>query len=338
MTSIYFSKLDELQTQIFHNISIYANLSESDYEIVDFERNKILGQLKKLFLAFSNFLHVLQKKTVSEDDKIKLELYQAKLSHLKTQYRKLLVTCNDMDNKRAHGERLKRFKPKEAYVQGTKEDLFAGRSKEEDEKIDTEKVESQILSKNKQITSTLQATKQLMSGSIVQTELNIESVEQQTKDMGELNEQLFKLSDILKKSSQIVKFIEKQDKGDKRRIFLSIYFFTACCMWVIWRRILKAPVKFLLWSFFKIFRIFNWFFLSNSKDLITDVSDDSILATVITSAVISLSTTSMLLSEHTTPPIDINKEYVISLSNSDSASEKWDIPSPSISSRVIDEL
>ena len=110
-------------------------------------------------------------------------------------------------------------------------------------------INQQIVQQNKQITKSLQTSRQLLSASILQSELNIENLDQQTKDLYKLNENFLQFNDLLNKSKQIVKFIEKQDKADRQRIYLSMGFFILCCCWVVYRRILRRPIKILLWSF-----------------------------------------------------------------------------------------
>ena len=113
-------------------------------------------------------------------------------------------------------------------------------------------INQQIVSQNKQITKSLQASRQLLSAGILQSELNIDNIDQQTKDLYKLNEGFIQFNDLLNRSKKIVKFIEKQDKADRQRIYLSMGFFILCCSWVVYRRILRRPLKIFLWSFFKI--------------------------------------------------------------------------------------
>ncbi|CUM65618.1 uncharacterized protein PRCAT00003266001 [Priceomyces carsonii] len=289
MAQICTESLDEIQFEIFNKIEGFIALNELDNrEKTDAERFKIIAEATKLILKYYNYLQVFRANITTDKEKELCSLYESKLKYLKVRLREVQLFENNLENELIHRRRIEKYRPRSTTEQSLKKELFQGRSLNGPEKASTETVEDQILFQNKKITSSLQSTRHLLSSSILQTELNIDSLDQQSKDLGDLNNQLFKLSDILTKSSQVVKFIEKQDRNDKRRIYMSIYFFIACCSWVIWKRILRIPTKFFLWSLLRVFRIFNW--LIPNKDIETIFNKDGL------DALASSSITSLLIS------------------------------------------
>lgn len=289
MAQICTESLDEIQFEIFNKIEGFIALNELDNrEKTDADRFKIIAEATKLILKYYNYLQVFRANITTDKEKELCSLYESKLKYLKVRLREVQLFENNLENELIHRRRIEKYRPRSTTEQSLKKELFQGRSLNGLEKASTETVEDQILFQNKKITSSLQSTRHLLSSSILQTELNIDSLDQQSKDLGDLNNQLFKLSDILTKSSQVVKFIEKQDRNDKRRIYMSIYFFIACCSWVIWKRILRIPTKFFLWSLLRVFRIFNW--LIPNKDIETIFNKDGL------DALASSSITSLLIS------------------------------------------
>ena len=178
--------------------------------------------------------------------------------------------------------------------QEKREALF-GRREAADAKSATQ---SSILDKNKAITAALQTTRQMMATSIMHTELNIDLIEQQTKDMSRLNDKYTDFNELLSKLKAIVKFIQKQDRQDKNRIYMSVGFFFAVCAWVIWRRILKMPVKIFLWAVLRTFGLVNWVVLKGSGETtVTTTMMTSMLGTllVLLDASETADTTALLL-------------------------------------------
>lgn len=290
--------MDQLQyatySKICEILALGAQEPDQSELSMDHQRNSLSKEANKLISQIRDLLRILGLRidgdAVSENTllfKTQYELYQGKLSNLKVQLRDAQLRSYSLENELVHKQRVGKFvKVHATKPERTKEDLFAGRSSNKDGTNKNAKtVEDQILSHNKSITSTLQATRNLMSTSVVQTELNIESLDAQTKDLSQLNDKLIDLSVVIDRSKQVVKFIEKQDREDKRRIYLSMGFFALCCAWIIWRRILKLPVKIMLWTFFKLFGIFSWVASKNSK------IEVAVLATVTTSLASTLATT-----------------------------------------------
>ncbi|KAG7194494.1 Protein transport protein sec20 [Scheffersomyces spartinae] len=294
--------LDGIQEQVFGLLETYVDAGKD----TSTDNESIIKRCQDLLVEYGNYVQYLRLKYGLVD--VEHGIYLSRLDYLRERVRQVQLHVKQQEQEVLHRARIHKFETeKEEAVKrrklasetskSTREALF-GLRKDKNGEGSKETLEHQILAHNKKITTSLQSTRQLMSTSIVQTELNLESLDQQTKDLSNLNDQLFTVSDILNKSGKIVKFIEKQDRKDKRRIYYSIFFFASCCAWVIWKRILKTPVKIFLWSTFKMFRLVNWAVSSkniNNKEVAVDVDSLSVVATV-TSVIASSITLASLVS------------------------------------------
>ena len=260
MSTVYYKKLDKLQFQIYDLFSSLLQLSETEDESVyKASFDDTVQEIDLLLIAFKDLLRLLRPKDKSN----KFDTYELKFHSLKHKLRELQVFINDQQQDKLHEYRIKHFHLQDLPVdtinnEFARDQLFADRSTKKTKKETEASINQQIVSQNKQITKSLQASRQLLSAGILQSELNIDNIDQQTKDLYKLNEGFIQFNDLLNRSKKIVKFIEKQDKADRQRIYLSMGFFILCCSWVVYRRILRRPLKIFLWSFFKIFNIFNW--------------------------------------------------------------------------------
>lgn len=262
----YFELLDEIQAKVYENLRELVKYEAGE------DQSKLLVVINKLLIRYREYLKILNSKVEGQDDKVVLvDIYQNKLVALRNKVRSVQLKADELKNEKIHQERIQKYhlddKNKGLDNEIARDKLFAGRSVKKTTKMN---IDEDILSHNKKITSSLQMTRQLMSTSILQTELNVDSLDQQTKDLKNLNEEYIKFGDLLARSKGIVKFIEKQDKHDKRRIYMALGFFAFCCVWVIWRRILRTPVRLFLWSVFKVFGIVGWMFGGSNK-IDTDV-------------------------------------------------------------------
>lgn len=267
-TNVYFLEIDRIQFEVFEKINEIASLSKTSLdqsESID-ERRASLAQIANSFISkIPGLLDVIEVQIRQENPKLieksfiqeKVELYREKVSYLKLKLKESQLIAYSLESELTHKKRLEEYVKEEEDSSDMREELLAGRSQVQ--ATDSEKpINEQILSQNKNITSTLKLTKQLMTMSVMQTELNIDGLDQQSKDLNKLNDKLVDLQGVLMKSKEIVKFIEKQDKRDRRRIYFSIGFLLVCCAWVLWRRVLKMPVKILIWSLLKFFGAVNW--------------------------------------------------------------------------------
>lgn len=213
----------------------------------------------------------------------KYELYGLKEAALKESLRTAQLKAYKQENQIIHQQRLAKYgcdvdhmtleeKLQPSTLLAGSADLFAGRSTKTLVIKDGKSVKDQITIQNNNITSSLKQTRQLMTMSVMQTELNIDSLDQQYKDLLKFSSKLVDMETILVKSRQIVKFIERQDKQDKRRIYMAVGFLVLCSAWVLWRRALKTPVRILLWTMVKTFGAFSWAVSKTSPENVGSVS------------------------------------------------------------------
>lgn len=267
--NVYFLDIDRIQFEVFekiNEITSLCNTSSEQSEVLDERRASLAQNANGLISKIPGLLAVIDVQIKQENPTLiettftreKLELYLEKVSYLKLKLKESQLVAYSLESELTHKQRLEEYvKDEKELSSDLREDLFTGRSQAQ--ATDSERpIDEQVLIQNKNITSTLKMTKQLMTMSVMQTELNIDGLDQQSKDLNTLNDKLVDLQGVLIKSRQIVKFIEKQDKRDRRRIYCSIGFLLVCCAWVLWRRVLKMPVKILMWSFLKFFGVLNW--------------------------------------------------------------------------------
>lgn len=288
---IFLKRLDLLLHDIHDNLSQLVQINQNEsIDDAKYELSKVIRDINKQLLSYKEYLQILHNRLGhSKSDTAVYDQYHSKYVFLKSKTRDFHLYSHKLNNEIIHKQRIERYSLDEKDTfpdlnsqESAREQLFAHRSKKIQEAKETS-VNEQILKLNKLITTSLQTSRQLLSTSVLQSELNIDLLDQQTKDLRRLNEDFLKFNDLLARSRQIVKFIEKQDKSDRRRIYLSIGFFLLCCSWVVYKRILRTPLRLLLWSFFKIFRIFNWLFVS--LDSLEKMGTEEILTAIMASSI-----------------------------------------------------
>ncbi|OBA19620.1 Sec20-domain-containing protein, partial [Metschnikowia bicuspidata var. bicuspidata NRRL YB-4993] len=272
-----FGEIDDLQSQVLLQISRISKRSSSDdTEPVQIFREKTVKTATTLIHKIADLLRVTDLKilripAIAASEHYlheTLDLYNGKVKHLRRKLKESQLAAYRMENDVVHQQRLREYCPAK-NLEGSdptepvdaKQALFEGRSaKHEGQRGNdkTKSVDEQILTQNKNISSSLQHSKQLMTMLVMQTELNIDTLDQQSKDLMQLNDKLIDMETVLTKSREIIKFIERQDKHDKRRIYAAILFLLLCSAWVLWRRVLKVPVKMLVWTLLKMFGVVSW--------------------------------------------------------------------------------
>lgn len=257
--------LDSIQSQIFKLIDVLVKESNETFPE---SKAAIVKEITQHLMEFEQLITAVEVDAQNyKNPKVDaaVQIYKNKLPQLKVASREAQLQAYKLEEIQIHKQRVSSWRVPERpkLTEEMKQELFGKRLK----KTVEESVEQQIMQQNQSITSSLKVTRDLMKTLILQTELNIGTLEQQTKDLSLFDSLLVELQTTLMKSKNIVKFIEKQDRHDKNRIYMSLGFLMLCCAWVIWRRILKTPVKILLWSFFKIFRVFLWFLPKKERDV-----------------------------------------------------------------------
>lgn len=288
-------EIDQLERSAYkhiHTISSGQYISDSD-ELPEVSRSTQVKEANELIRRIPDLLCVidvaLRNSNQEETERLflreKYELYQQKELTLKLELKKAQLSAYAKENQAIHEQRLAKYNciATDTEKKPLSTDLFEGRSAKLSAKEHS--VEEQITSHNKNITSSLKQTRQLMTMSVMQTELNIDSLDQQYKDLNTFNSKMVDMESILLKSRQIVKFIEKQDRNDKRRIYMAVGFLLLCSAWVLWRRVLKTPVRILMWTILKTFGVVNWITSKTLTQKIDyglsslDINSESIMST-----------------------------------------------------------
>lgn len=224
---------------------LFAEADEAVFEVLETSQSgNALARLADLLQVAKVYIE-----QVPEQDRHfllqKLELYNEKPLQLRKRIRSAQLVAQKEKEEEVHKARLREF-----GESSPREQLFSGRKEAPQDDL--------ILTQNKNITLTLQTTKQLMTMSVMQTELNIDTLDQQTRDLSSLNDKLVDMSTVLDRLRQIVRFIEKQDKSDRRRIYTAMGFLALCSLRIVWRRILKMPVRILVWTLLRTFGVVSW--------------------------------------------------------------------------------
>lgn len=112
----------------------------------------------------------------------------------------------------------------------------------------------QLLSKTRQLTNNLTKANSYLQSSILQSDLNLDDLKQQTSFLNKVNENYSQLEVVFTKTNQLVKTLNNASNKEKRDVYISIGVLCAAIAWVFWRRILKIPTKFVIWLTFKFFK------------------------------------------------------------------------------------
>lgn len=114
------------------------------------------------------------------------------------------------------------------------------------------------VSKSEDITTTLRRVHQMAQGEVLKAELNIEELDSSTKALKDLENKYSAVDVLLNGSRRLVQVLEEADKGDRRRIRLSLGFLAAVLGWIVYRRVLKLPLKILFWNIVNLTRLGKW--------------------------------------------------------------------------------
>ncbi|SJM83402.1 related to protein transport protein SEC20 [Zygosaccharomyces bailii] len=112
----------------------------------------------------------------------------------------------------------------------------------------------QLLNKTKQVSANLIRGNQILQAGVLQSDLNLDELKQQTSSLSRMNEKYSQLGTVFDKTSQLVKTLERASRQEKRDVYLSLGFLCMCVAWVLWRRIFKLPCKIALWILFRFFK------------------------------------------------------------------------------------
>ncbi|KAL6930367.1 uncharacterized protein HGUI_01555 [Hanseniaspora guilliermondii] len=162
---------------------------------------------------------------------------------------------------------LKKFEKFKEDFQNENGEVFT----DVNEKATAEVFEDKLKDKNKQITSSLIRSNQILKSTVLQTDLNLEEIYIQGNMLTELNDKFDILDTLLTQSSKIMKLIEKNGSKEKRRVYMSLGFLAFCISWVVWKRLIRGPLKLVLWLWFNFFKkILSTTGLISKKKIIFD--------------------------------------------------------------------
>jgi protein transport protein SEC20 len=171
------------------------------------------------------------------------------------------------------------------------------------------------LAKSEDITATLKRVHQLAQTEAMKATLNIEELEQSTRNLTQLDLKYSIFQSALGTSHKLIKHLEQADKWDRTCMLASLGFLGLVLVWIIWRRILKAPVyfffsvlKFFIFSGKKVTEVVEKVVLSDTPAithaLSATVVEDEALSNVVTDIIETISeiaeTTTSLLKEAAT--------------------------------------
>lgn len=236
-------ELNDLCHSLFILIERLQNFSGSN--AVQQELSDVISQRIEEFASEVEGLSLIledEGENVGQTHKIALDKLQEDLSRSKRQFRKAQVQCkkNVQTQWRAERELLfgNRTEPTNA-IKKTKDEM--------------------ITSKSEDITNALRQMHQMAQAEVAKSALNVEELEYSTKNLKEL-EKKYSGFDLLLNGSQIlVRHLEEADKWDRIYMLASMGFLALVLAWIVWRRILKAPVMILVWSATQVFRVFTFF-------------------------------------------------------------------------------
>lgn len=111
-----------------------------------------------------------------------------------------------------------------------------------------------LLNKTQQLTNSLIKSNTLLQSSILQSDLNLDDLKQQTQSLNQIQDKYSQLETIFNKTNELVKSLEMASNQEKRDVYISLGVLALAISWVIWRRIFKGPTKLFLWLLFKFFK------------------------------------------------------------------------------------
>lgn len=126
--------------------------------------------------------------------------------------------------------------------------LFEGR-KETKEKAS----EKTVLKKSSDITSGLKRVHAMAQGNVLRGEMHLESLEQSSQDMQQLQQKYTSFDVLLAGSKKLVQHLEQADRQDRIFMMLSLGFLGLVVSWILYRRVLKLPLMIITWPLLKVF-------------------------------------------------------------------------------------
>ncbi|OBA27707.1 Sec20-domain-containing protein [Hanseniaspora valbyensis NRRL Y-1626] len=186
-------------------------------------------------------------------------------------------------------------------------------AKDASDKVSALTFKDKLKDKNQMITKSLVRSNQILKSTVLQTELNLEEIFIQGNLLTDLNDKFDILDTLLSQSSKLMKMIEKNGSKEKRQVYYSLGFLIACVSWVVWKRLVRGPVKLLIWIWFNFFKRILYFtgFLKRNKVVVGEPIFQELTSMISESTPIISSTLSSSVSSSSIIEIASNISSVI---------------------------
>lgn len=115
-------------------------------------------------------------------------------------------------------------------------------------------IKDKLLNKTKHLSSNLIKGNQILQSGILQSDLNLDELNQQTSSLSNVNDKYMQFEAVFLKTNQLVKTLEKASHQEKRDVYLALGFLCLSVSWVLWRRIFRLPTRLALFVLFKFFK------------------------------------------------------------------------------------
>ncbi|XBW34621.1 hypothetical protein QEN19_000187 [Hanseniaspora menglaensis] len=185
------------------------------------------------------------------------------LTHWETDYNSKIMEKLDQQNQSLSkpSNENKLFKAYIAFKDEVEKDLEtfdlkeqSTKKKDASDKVHALTFKDKLKEKNKNITKSLVRSNQILKSTVLQTELHLEEIYIQGNLLTDLNDKFDILDTLLSQSSKLMKILEQNGSKEKRQVYYSLAFLLACISWVVWKRLIKGPLKLLIWLWFNLFK------------------------------------------------------------------------------------
>lgn len=114
---------------------------------------------------------------------------------------------------------------------------------------------SQLVDKAEDVTAVMRQLHKMAQTEAMVSSINLEELEQSTVSLQQLNMKYSGFNLLLTGSKQLIRHLEQADKWDRIYMLASLGFLFLVLLWIIWRRILKAPTILVVSTFKLLFSI-----------------------------------------------------------------------------------
>ncbi|KAK9451461.1 Sec20-domain-containing protein [Limtongia smithiae] len=246
--------LANLHAVIAQQISRLANLSTDDESVRAQLAAKIHGLLREADARAETAGVLLQNFKDDDSDmgpssvsRVALagRLYEVRqdLKLDRSSYRKAQLTSREATLKSARHER---------------ELLFAKTVPSSTASAPQQSVSSRTLHAAEDATASLRRTHQLLEAEIARSAISLDVLEESNTSLRKLTTQYTAFDAVLGTSRRVIAVLEQADKWDRIYMLAAIGLLLLVLAWIVWRRILKGPVRLVIWTAVKGGRAVTW--------------------------------------------------------------------------------